>query len=81
MTQDGVLSTLQQQHEKILNMFWEYAFRIEQRYKNEIVQIDNNVHFRDADDIDMLNKIKAHARYETARDICKDIATILQIGR
>ena len=72
---------LSEQLDVIRGMLWEYTLNIEQRYVNEIIQLDNNINFRYADDIDLLSKIQARARLEAVRDVCNDIQTILKIGR
>jgi hypothetical protein len=63
-----------------ITMIWEYILKIEQRYANEIILLENNMLVRGADDLHNLNIIQSKARLEAVRDVCADIQKIMQMN-
>lgn len=65
----------------VVTMLWEYTLKIEQRYINEIIQLENAMLVHGADDLDYLNMIQANARLQAVRDVCNDVQEILFYGK
>jgi len=47
---------------------YEYMYRKEIKYLNDVIQLANNVHYRDADPVDHLEMIMAQTRLATVRE-------------
>ena len=60
-----------------LVMLYEYMSKQEARYFNDVVQLSNNVQYRDADPLDHLEMIMAQTRLSTAMSVFDDIRKVI----
>lgn len=62
----------------VLNQLYEYLWFQEVRDLNYVIQLANNVHFRNADPVDHLEMIMAQARLQKTRELSQDLHRIFR---
>lgn len=63
------------------SLIWQYMMNKESRLKNDVIQLGNNITFRNSDPLDHLEMIMAQTRLQTATDIFDEIALLLKMIR
>jgi hypothetical protein len=77
----STVKTSNHQYDFLLQMLFEYMLRQSIRYENDVIQLSNNVTYRDADPLDHLEMIMAQTRFGTSQKIFDDLRTIIAISR
>lgn len=62
-----------------LTILYQYMMFKEQYYRNDSVQLGNNINYRNADPIDHLEMIMAQVRVATAQEIFSDMHKLMRL--
>lgn len=60
-----------------LTLLYQYFFNKQVRADNYVVQLENNIRFRDADCLDHLEMIMAHVRKDTIDEVAHEVRLLL----
>lgn len=64
-----------------LKYLYEYILNKDAALQNDIIQLNNNMAYRETDYMDCMNLMIAKCRYDMAAQIFKDLATVMSIIR
>ena len=64
-----------------LKFLYEYIMNKDTALQNEIIQLNNNLAYREADCMDYANLMIAKCRYDMAAQIFRDLATVVSVIR
>lgn len=60
-------------------IIWQYMMNKECRLNNDVIQLSNNVSYRNSDPLDHLEMIMAQTRLQVAKEIFSDLVYLLKL--
>lgn len=69
------------QYDYLVMLLYEYFYRQQIYRDNDVVQLSNNVQFRNADPLDHLEMIMAQVRAQVTADISQDVYRLVAISK
>jgi phenolic acid decarboxylase len=68
-------------NDRLAILLYEYMRRMDVKLDNEVIQLYNNIQYRQADPVDHLEMIMAQTRKQMANEIFADLYRIIAIVR